>query len=129
MSVARTFSLRARLASLRPAARGLGALLRSEHNAWIHAAATVLVAATALGLRCTATEGALLALAISLVWAAEAANTALERLADCVTAEPHPGIGAAKDLAAGAVLAASLGAVAVGGLVLGPHLLGLLGLR
>ena len=65
-----------------------------------------------------------LVVAISMVWCAEAFNTAVERLADRVTMERDPLIKQAKDLAAGAVLCAALGAAVIGLLVLGPPLWG-----
>ncbi|WP_020565189.1 diacylglycerol kinase [Methylosarcina fibrata] len=53
------------------------------------------------------------ALTIGLVMMAELMNAALETLADRLHPERHPEIGAAKDMAAGAVLAASVTAVLV----------------
>lgn len=50
---------------------------------------------------------------IGLVMMAELMNAALETLADRLHPERHPEIGAAKDMAAGAVLAASVAAVLV----------------
>ena len=55
--------------------------------------------------------------AITLVWSAEAFNTALEQLADALHPQQHPGIGRAKDVAAAAVLIAALGAAVIGLLV------------
>jgi len=66
--------------------------------------------------------------AIALVWVAEAINTALELLADAVNPQPHPLVGQAKDVAAGAVLIAAVAAAGVGLIVLGPHCLDLIGL-
>lgn len=117
------FRLRQRLHSLRYAVAGLATLLRTQHNAWIHAAATLLVIAAALGFGLNAYEWLWLVLAMVLVWMAEAFNTALELLADAVTRERHPLIGQAKDVAAAAVLVAALGALLIGVLVLGPHVL------
>jgi diacylglycerol kinase (ATP) len=57
---------------------------------------------------------ALIALAIGLVLVAEMANTALETLADRLHPGQHPEIGVAKDVAAGAVLVATLVAIGVG---------------
>jgi diacylglycerol kinase (ATP) len=57
-----------------------------------------------------------------LVWIAEGLNSALEALADHVATERHPLIGRAKDVAAGAVLVASIAAAAIGLIVLGPKL-------
>jgi len=105
------------------AARGLRYLMRTQPNARWHAAATVAVVVAGVAGRVNATEAALLALAVSMVWAAEAFNTALEALADRCTTQTDPLIAAAKDTAAAAVLVTALGAVAVGLAVLGPKLL------
>ena len=61
-------------------------------------------------------------LAIMLVWAAEALNTGFEFVCDAVSKEFHPSIKLAKDIAAGGVLLAAIGAVFVGLIVFGPHL-------
>ena len=57
---------------------------------------------------------ALVGLAAGLVLVAELANTALETLADLLHPEHHPEVGIAKDVAAGAVLVATLVAIGVG---------------
>jgi diacylglycerol kinase (ATP) len=116
------FSFTARLHSFRYALAGLRTLLLTQHNAWLHAAATVVVAAAGLVLGLSRAEWCWLVLAMTLVWVAEALNTALEFLADAVTQEFHPLILQAKDVAAAAVLIAAIGAVVVGLLVFGPHL-------
>lgn len=117
------FQLSARLCSVRYALAGLRTLLRTQHNAWIHAVATLLVVAAALAFGLNAYEWLWLVVALALVWTAEAFNTALELLADAVTREQHPLIGQAKDVAAGAVLLAALAALVIGVLVLGPYVL------
>jgi diacylglycerol kinase (ATP) len=121
------FSLRKRALSFRHAWRGLAFVVRSQHNAWIHAVATVvvLVAAALLGIR--RDEWALLVLSMALVWSAEAVNTAVEALGDAVTPEFRPAIGRAKDAAAAAVLICAVGALVVGALVFGPRIAGRLG--
>ena len=116
------FSLRARGRSFVFALAGGRVLLRGQHNAWIHAAATLLVLVLGLACRVSRQDWALLALAIGLVWAMEALNTAIELLADEVSLEQRARIGRAKDVAAFAVLAAALAAVAIGLLVVWPHL-------
>jgi diacylglycerol kinase len=63
---------------------------------------------------------------ISAVWTAEALNTAIECLADAVAPHRHPLVGAAKDVAACAVLLAATGAVVVGAIILGPQVVALL---
>ena len=116
------FDIRQRAQSFRFAARGLAALIAHEHNARIHLSATLAVIGLAAWLGLPAESWALLALAIGLVWVAEALNTAIEALADAVHPDPHPLIGRAKDVAAGGVLCAAVVAVCVGLAVMGPPL-------
>jgi diacylglycerol kinase (ATP) len=71
-----------------------------------------MVAALVLDL--TLQEFALLALAITLVLFAELVNTAIEVVVDLVSPEFHPLAQRAKDVAAGAVLLASVGALVLG---------------
>jgi len=117
-----SFSVRSRLRSFRFALRGLRAMLRSQHNAWIHALATLAVVAAGLLLRIDAGEWVAITLAIVAVWTAEALNTALEALGDAASPEFHPRVELAKDVAAGAVLIAAVGAAVVGALVFVPRL-------
>jgi len=122
MGGARAFSWAARLRSFAYAARGLGIVLGSQHNAWIHLVATLLVIGAGLGLGVARGEWLALVLAMTLVWSAEAFNTAVELLADASTPEFHPLIEKAKDVAAGAVLICALGALVVAALVFVPYL-------
>lgn len=119
--------LSARLRSFGHAFRGLKVLLQTQHNARIHALATVLVLAAGALLRLSPAEWALIVLAIVCVWATEALNTAIEFLVDLASPELHPLAAKAKDVAAGAVLVAAIGSLIVGVLVFGPHVLKLLG--
>jgi diacylglycerol kinase (ATP) len=80
------------------------------------------VLAAAIFFRLTADEWRWIILAIALVWLAEALNTAIERLADAVTLEPNDNIGIAKDVAAGAVLAAAAFSAVIGLMIFLPHL-------
>jgi diacylglycerol kinase (ATP) len=97
-------------------------MLRTQHNAWIHAAATLAVGVAALVLGLGATDWALIVIAVVAVWTAEALNTALECLGDATSAELNALVGQAKDVAAGAVLISSSGAVLIGILVFAPYL-------
>jgi diacylglycerol kinase (ATP) len=81
------------------------------------------VLAAAIYFRLTSDEWRWVILAIALVWLAEALNTAIERLADAVTLEPNENIGYAKDVAAGAVLAASIISVVIGLTIFLPRLI------
>jgi diacylglycerol kinase (ATP) len=104
------------------AARGLWLQVATEPNARIHLVATVLAFALSAWLQLSALEWCAIVAAAALVWIAEGLNSALEALADHVATERHPLIGRAKDVAAGAVLVASIAAAAIGLIVLGPKL-------
>jgi diacylglycerol kinase (ATP) len=65
---------------------------------------------------------------ITLILGLELANTALEALVDLVSPEFHPLAKAAKDMAAGAVLTASILSALIGLILFVPPLLGKLGL-
>ncbi len=119
--------LRARVRSFSDAGRGLAYLLASQANARIHLAAALAIVALGLWLGLATRDWCWIAVAIAWVWVAEAFNTALETLADAVHPERDARVGRAKDVAAGAVLLASLAAAAIGLLVLGPPLLARLG--
>jgi len=110
-----------RLRSVKFAVRGIATMLRTQHNAWLHAMATVLVIAGGLVVRLSVNEWCWIALAITSVWTAEALNTAFEFLTDVASPDFHPIAEKAKDVAAGAVLLAAGGSVVIGVLVLGPH--------
>ena len=118
-----TFSIAARLRSIGYALEGMKALVASQHNAWIHLAATLAVVAAGLWFAVSGAEWLALILAIALVWCAEALNTAFEALCDVASPEHHPMVKRAKDIAAAAVLIATIGAVAVGLVVFGPRVL------
>jgi len=115
-------SLRARAQSFADAAHGLARLLADEPNARIHALATVGAVSLGAWLGLTAGEWCWIALAVALVWVAEALNSALEALADAVHPERDPGVGKSKDIAAGAVLVAAIASAVIGAVVFGPRL-------
>ncbi|HEY2341709.1 MAG TPA: diacylglycerol kinase family protein [Chthoniobacteraceae bacterium] len=114
---------RGRLQSFVDAFRGLKVLLVTQPNARIHACATVAAFALGWVLRLSGGEWAAIVLAIVLVWLTEGLNTAIEFIVDIVSPEKQRLAGWAKDVAAGAVLLASIGAVVVGLLVFLPKLL------
>src|SRR5512136_806092 len=102
--------------------RGLSYVLKTQHNAWIHAIATAMVVLVASLLDLPARDWAVLILTISMVWAAEFINTALEAVVDLASPQQHPLAKVGKDVGAAAVLVASMAAILVGLLVLGPPL-------
>jgi len=111
-----------RLKSLAHALRGVDHIVRTQPNARLHLLAAVLVCAAGVYFGLGRAEWLWVSVAITLVWSAEAFNTALELLADVLHPARHAGIGRAKDVAAAAVLIAALGAAVIGLLVFVPHL-------
>lgn len=122
-----SFSLKARLKSVSHALDGIGALLASQHNARIHAVATVLVLGLGLLLQLQPWEWCTVILSVAIVWVAEALNTSIEFLCDVASPEFNPKIRLAKDVAAGGVLIASIGAAIVGIVVFLPRIWAILG--
>ncbi len=96
------------------AVSGIVYALRTQRNMRLHALAAALVLGGALFFRIGGIELIALLFAIALVFTAELANTALEATVDVATQGWDPIAKTAKDVAAGAVLIASLNAVAVG---------------
>jgi diacylglycerol kinase (ATP) len=104
--------------SLNCAIEGILWAVKTQGHMLFHVAAAILVLVAALVLRLTLHEFALMALAIILVLFAELVNTAIEVTVDLVSPDFHPLAQRAKDVAAGAVLLASVGALVLGYLAL-----------
>ena len=109
-----TFSLADRARSFRYAFSGIGYMLRSQHNAWVHLAITVAVCLAGWWFGISAADWRWLIVAIVLVWVAETMNTAFEYVCDVVSPEFHVSVARAKDIAAGAVLICAGGAALIG---------------
>ncbi len=120
------FQFTGRIRSFKFAFQGVGHMLKSQHNAWIHLAATIATVIAGIAVNLSPDEWCWIVLAITSVWTAEAMNTAFEFLCDATTKEFHPVIGQAKDVAAGAVLLTAIGAAAIGLIVFLPKVLALL---
>jgi len=97
-----------------------------RHMRW-HLLAAVAVLLLAHFMHLSALEFILLSFAVTLVMFAELINTAVEVVVDMVSPEYHPLAKRAKDVAAGAVLVASIGAVVMGFFALSRYLLPVLG--
>jgi len=96
---------------------GLIHVLRTQRNMRVHFAVAVAVLVVALVVGVSKIELIALLLAITFVLVAEMVNTAIEGAIDVATTAFDPMAKLAKDIAAGAVLLASVNAVAVGYLV------------
>lgn len=117
------FSFYDRLRSMKFAFKGILTMLRHEHNAWIHALATIVVSCAGFYFQLTIQEWLWIVVAVVFVWLAETLNTALEFLADVAVPDFHPMIEKAKDVSAGAVLIACIGAVIIAILIFGPYII------
>jgi diacylglycerol kinase (ATP) len=117
----RPFQFTGRIRSFRHALAGLLRMIRCQHNAWIHLTATVIVLGAAFLFRVSAADWCWIILALSIVWTAEALNTAFEFLADAASPAFHPLVRDAKDVAAGAVLVTAIAATIIGGIIFWPH--------
>jgi diacylglycerol kinase (ATP) len=112
-----------RVHSFEHAYHGWWHVLRTQRNAWIHAAFSTAVVLMALWLHLPLRDWAVLFLTIALVWVAEFINTAIEAVVDLASPELHPLAKVGKDVAAAAVFLAALASILVGLLLLGPPLL------
>ncbi len=110
------------LESLNCAIEGILWAARSERHIRYHLCAALAVLFLALFFKISALEFFLLVLAAVLVIFAELMNTAIEAVVDLVTNEYHELAKRAKDVAAGAVLVTSVGAMVLGYLVLSGHI-------
>jgi len=114
------------LEAFKAAFRGVGIAWLYERHLKVHTVAMVSVCCVAAYVEVSRIEWAILLLCFGLVTSLEYANSALERLANRVTSERDPLIRDAKDMAAAAVLVASIAAAGVGLLILAPPVLRLI---
>ncbi len=122
ISEKKRFSFIARVRSFRYAIRGMGIILKTQHNFWIQIVAAGVVAYLGIFFHIAATEWALLVLAVTGVLVAESFNTAIEIDIDLTSPQYHPYARDTKDVAAGAVLLAVIGAMVVGCIVFLPKI-------
>jgi diacylglycerol kinase (ATP) len=108
---------RSLLESFNFAFEGIIHVMRAERNLRIHFAIAVGVIVAAVAFDVTRMELIALLLAIAFVLIAEMLNSALEAVVDLVTPSVEPLAKIAKDVAGGAVLIATVTAVAIGYLV------------
>lgn len=114
------------LQSFRHALRGLVTAFRTERSFRVQIAVAVVVLALISMVPIEAWERAILVLVITLVLVLELVNSSLERLVDLAKPRLHAYAGEIKDVMAGGVLVASIGAVILGLMILGPHIMTIL---
>jgi diacylglycerol kinase len=105
------------------AIRGIRVGVQGQSSFFVHLFFAVLAVAAAAVLDCTPLEWGLVIGCIGLVVTAELLNTAIEILFRGLPTEARDRVYPCLDVAAGAVLVASLSAVAIGGIVFGRRLL------
>lgn len=109
-----------RITAFGHAFRGWWYVLQTQHNAWIHAVVAVLVFILAFWLKLPTHDWAILILTVTMVFAAEFVNTAIEAVVDLASPAQHPLAKVGKDVGAAAVLIAAIAAILIGLLILGP---------
>lgn len=117
------FSIHARIKSFGFALKGIKLFFLTQHNAWIHLAAAIVTIIAGFYFHLNTNEWCWIVAAISLVFICEAFNTAIEFLTDLVSPDYNEKAGKVKDLAAGAVLIASITALVIGLLIFLPKIM------
>ncbi|HAB34968.1 MAG TPA: diacylglycerol kinase [Cryomorphaceae bacterium] len=108
------------------ALNGIALAFESERSFRIHTLAMVLVSATGAYLGMDLMEWAILFLTYVVMLGFELLNTAMESFANFLHPDEHPAIKRVKDIAAGAVLVASIFSVAIAIILFGPKIAALL---
>ena len=108
--------------SFMDAFRGVFLLIRTERNFQIHTLALVVVCAAGFYFDINRVEWIVIVLTSLIVMGLEGMNSALEKLCDEVTEERKESIRNIKDIAAGAVLIAAIGALAIAVFIFYPYL-------
>ena len=117
------FSLKKRAKSFRFAFEGLHYFFNTQHNAIVHALATLAAIALAVIAQLPMTKFLIIIMVIGLVWMAELFNTAIEQLCDMVSPQQNARIKYIKDVAAAAVLVTALVALVTACIIFIPILL------
>ena len=116
------FSITKRLLSFKYAFNGIGYMLKTQHNSWIHIIAAITVIILGLIYKVSSVEWCLLVFAIGLVFTTEMINTSIEKLADICTPDYNEKAGKVKDVAAGAVLITAIISVIIGLIIFLPKI-------
>ena len=117
------FTYRKRLASFKYAFRGIWLLLCNEHNAWLHCLIGVCVIIAGFMFNISAIEWISIVIVCGCVFAAEALNTAIEKLSDVVSPEYNEAIKVVKDLSAAGVLFMAIAAAITGIIIFLPKIM------
>ncbi len=116
-------ALRKHHISFKNAFAGLFWAIRTQPNFRVHLFFSVCAIVLGLVLGISSIEMTIIILTIVLGLTAEMVNTSIESMTDLITTEWHTQAKIAKDVSAGMMLVAAIGAFVVGALVLIPHIL------
>lgn len=103
--------------------RGIAIAFRSEVNFKMHVLALIVVVCAGYYFKIAASEWTILLLASMIVMGLEAVNTSIEKLSNEVTEERKSSIRDIKDISAGAVLIASIGAIVIAIIIFSAHII------
>lgn len=116
------FSIVARAKSFNHAFRGLGIVMKTQHNMWIHSIIAIFILFLGFYFNINSIEWILIIFVIGFVLVTETLNTALEIDIDLTSPTYHPYARDTKDVASGAVLISIVVAVIVGLIIFIPKI-------
>jgi diacylglycerol kinase len=122
MKEEKKFSLIKRAESFANAGKGLFIFIKSTHNAWLEIIIFLMVIFAGIFFQITKLEWILIFIVSGIVFISEAFNTAIEIDMDLTSPNYHPYARDTKDVAAGAVLLASILAAVVGIMIFTPYI-------
>jgi diacylglycerol kinase (ATP) len=102
---------------------GIRLSFKAGGNFIFHLFAAIVVILMGMYFKISNLEWVAITFCITLVLAAETFNTCIEKLTDIISPERNKNAGEVKDLAAGAVLIAAIGAAITGLIIFIPYLL------
>ncbi len=103
--------------------RGIKYSFTTQTNFKIHLLLSAIVLTAGIWLNISTIEWMVVFICIAVVLTTELLNTAIEKLADVVHLEIHPGIKLVKDIAAGAVLVCAIVSFVIATIVFLPKIL------
>ena len=112
-----------RIKSLGYAIEGIRTFFKTQHNAWIHLFAALIVLIAGILMNVNLNEWCWLVVSIGLVFITEMINTAVEFLTDLVSPEIHPLAKKVKDVSAAAVVIAAITSFIIGLIIFIPKFL------
>ncbi len=119
----KSFSVSERVKSFKPALNGLKWFLVNEHNVRVHLFLSMLSICAGIYFQISTNEWIAILICIGMVLSMEAANSAIEKLVDLVSPQKNHLAGWIKDIAAAAVLIASIMALLIAAVIFLPKIM------